>query len=60
MLNEIEFAMLKARGYTEPVIKRISERDAVAVAFKGDLKAAALGRTPDDAARKLVAVVTRP
>jgi hypothetical protein len=59
MLNEIEAAMLKARGYTftgfEPIANRV-----VAKATKGTLRAEALGSNRQDAARKLVAMVARP
>ena len=63
MLNQIELALLKARGYGEPIITPLA-RDVVATAFKttkdGVIHAAALGKSPEDAARKLVAVVARP
>lgn len=63
MLNQMEAALLRARGYSEPIITPL-QRDAVATAFKtterGVVQASALGRSPEDAARKLVALVTRP
>ena len=63
MLNQMEIAMLKARGYGEPIITPL-KRDVVATTFKtteqGVVHVAALGRSADDAARKLVAAVIRP
>jgi hypothetical protein len=59
MLTQMEAAMLKARGYTftgfEPVGQRV-----IAKATKGEFRAEALGSSWQDAARKLVALVTRP
>ena len=63
MLTAMEAALLKARGYGDPVITPL-QRDVVATAFKtterGVVHVAALGKNPEDAARKLVAAVTRP
>ena len=59
MLTQMEAAMLKARGYEfsgfEPIRK-----GTVAKATKGEFRAEALGVDRQDAARKLVALVTRP
>ena len=63
MLNQIEFAMLKGRGYSEPTTERLGERDVIARASKqvGNrvVRAEALGRTEQDAVRKLLGVITR-
>jgi len=63
MLNQIEFAMLKGRGYTAPTFERLGDRDVIARASKevGNriVRVEALGRTEQDAARKLIGVVTR-
>lgn len=64
MLNSIESAMLTAKGYGQPIIEKAG-RDFAAIATKTDpqrgvVMASALGKSPDDAARKLVRVVTRP
>lgn len=59
MLNQIEAALLKARGYSKPVIVHLTDKDVVARSYKGHLRAEALGRNELDATRKLVAVVTR-
>lgn len=61
MLNDIEIKLLRARGFGDPQFTQLSPRDVVARASKrtGE-RAEALGRTPEDAARKLVAMVARP
>lgn len=64
MLNQIEYAMLKGRGFSAPTFERLGERDVVARASKevGNriVRAEALGRTEQDAARRLLGVITRP
>jgi len=64
MLNQIEFAMFKARGFGPIVVRRLSPRDVTATAVKetpdGPAIASAIGRNEEDATRKLIAVVTRP
>jgi hypothetical protein len=59
MLNEIEAALLKARGYVFTGFEPIGQR-FVAKAAKGEFRAEALGSNRQDAARKLVALVMRP
>lgn len=63
MLNQIEAAMLKGRGYGDPFFEQRG-RDVIARASKAVgnqiVSAAALGRNEADAARKLVALVARP
>lgn len=66
MLNTMEAAMFEARGFDVRAIEtvKVSPRDVIARASKrvGNqvVRAEALGRSPEDATRKLVAVVTRP
>jgi hypothetical protein len=59
MLTDMEVAMLKARGFTFTGFEPIGQR-YVAKATKGTFRAEALGSNRQDAARKLVAMVTRP
>lgn len=60
MLNDIQTAMFKGRGYGEITFREINPRSVAAVAMKGELRAEALGSNRQDAERKLVALVTRP
>lgn len=58
-LNDMEVALLKARGYEFTGFEPVGQR-TVAKATKGEFRAEALGSSRQDAARKLVALVTRP
>lgn len=63
MLNDMEFALLRASGYSTPEYTRLNDRDVIARASKstgnGVTRAEALGRNEQDAARKLVALIVR-
>ena len=59
MLNQIEFQLLQSKGYQFQSIEPLPSGYR-ATAVKGPHVAAALGRDPQDAARKLVALVVRP
>lgn len=66
MLNQIEAAMFEARGFRLNAIQfeQLTPRDVVARASKRvgnrEERAEALGRTRQDAERKLLNVVVRP
>lgn len=64
MLNDMETLLLKARGYGEPLFTTTASGDVVASASKRVgktfVRAAHLGRSQQDAARRLVALVARP
>ena len=65
MLNPMEIAMFKGRGFEyPPEIVQAGPRDVIARASKRvgnhTERAEALGRSEQDASRKLLAVVTRP
>lgn len=60
MLNQMEAAMLKGRGYGEIAYRVINERSVAATATKDGHRAEALGVNSQDAERKLIALVTRP
>ena len=63
MLNQIEYAMLRGRGYSAPTTEKLGPSDVVARASKvvgnRTVRAEALGRTEQDAVRKLLGVITR-
>lgn len=65
MLNQMEIALFKGRGFEyPPEIVTMSDRTTIARASKrvGNRteRAEALGRSVEDAERKLLATITRP
>lgn len=64
MLNDIQSAMLKAKGYGPIITQKIAQTEVVASTTKRvdgqAIVASALGRNEADATDKLVRMVARP
>lgn len=59
-LTDFQVALLRARGYEYPRIEARSKYEFVAISVKGQsTRAEALGRSPEEAVRHLIKVITR-